>query len=477
MSCAFFYFYPKDRTPSRDIDAQLDVLLKHVQRFFADEMERHGFSRKTFRLESNENEKTVVHHVTGKHDNSFYSYGKAISEASLEINEQFHRPDGLVYFIWIDLVDPEGSSQIGGNAFGNSFGGEARIAARNFETAPRSLYFRTWTTMAHELGHVFGLPHDYRDDRYIMSYGDQVLQDQLSRCAAEWLDVHRFFNARRTFDGQSTKIQMLEASFASPPDSIRLRFTVTNPDGLHQARLVTNTIDGKKEQEGDKVLDCRSLIGASNDVAVEFVTPELASRSRYVGLDVIDVHGNFAMARFDVDIAAMRPVFEATSIPDSELAVAIRKNLDLADHDVITKPDMLDLTSLFARNHGITRLDGLEHATNLKYVDLSVNQISDITPLRGLTRLKSLLIIRNQISEIAPLAGLSKMSELWLSDNKISDVTPLERLKNTTYLLLGGNQIRDIAPLAELTKLRGLFLQDNQISDLSPLMELSLLGD
>ncbi len=472
-----FYFFPKDRTPRRDVVVQLDALLKHVQGFYADEMERHGFSRKTFSLETNENENTVVHHVEGKHNNSFYLTGNGISEASGEINEQFNRGVGLVYFIWIDLDDPEGPSQIGGNAFGTSFGGEARITATNFDSAPRVLYIRTWTIMAHELGHALGLPHDFRDDRYIMSYGDQVLQDRLSRCAAEWLDVHRFFNTRQSADEERAKIQMQQPSLASPPDSIRLRFTVTDPDGLHQARLVTDTIDGKKEQEGDKVLDCKSLNGASNEVAVEFITSELAARSKYVGLDVIDAHGNFAQARFNVDIAALRPVLEAIPIPDAELRVAIRKMLDLAANDAITKQEMLDLTSLFARNHRITSLAGLEHAANLKYVDLSINQIADITPLTELTRLKSLLIIRNRITDITPLAGLTKMSELWLSDNEIIDVTPLEGLKKTTYLLLGGNKIRDITPLAELNRLRGLFLQRNQISDITPLVELSLLED
>lgn len=42
------YFHPNDREPQADIETVLDTLMKDVQQFYADEMERHGFGRKTF---------------------------------------------------------------------------------------------------------------------------------------------------------------------------------------------------------------------------------------------------------------------------------------------------------------------------------------------------------------------------------------------------------------------------------------------
>ena len=46
------YFLPSDRQPQPDIDEKLDKLIKDVQTFYADQMEAHGFGRKTFLFET-----------------------------------------------------------------------------------------------------------------------------------------------------------------------------------------------------------------------------------------------------------------------------------------------------------------------------------------------------------------------------------------------------------------------------------------
>ena len=88
------------------------------------------------------------------------------------------------------------------------------------------------------------------------------------------------------------------------------------------------------------------------------------------------------------------------------------------------------LSTLEARiNHGS---HGLEHAVNLRVLDLS-NAWDSETP--------------NQISDITSLANLTQLTGLELDYNQISDITSLANLTQLTGLELGGNQISDIASL------------------------------
>ena len=57
----------------------------------------------------------------------------------------------------------------------------------------------------------------------------------------------------------------------------------------------------------------------------------------------------------------------------------------------------------------------------------------------------------------------SNANELDLSSNQIINLTPLANLSNLHWLDLSDNQITDLAPLAGLTKLKTLFHADNPI--------------
>ena len=476
------YFYPNDLDPLENIDATLDKWVEHVQQFYTDEMERHGFGRKTFRLETDAQGNPVRHYVKGKFTNEHYAKD-LINKASKEIGEQFDLGEHLIDLIFFRYDQPGkyAFAQVGGNASGHSFGGKANIILLNFDDkAPKSLYARAWTVTAHELGHAFGLKHDFRDDQYVMSGGSYELESRLSYCAAEWLSVSRYFNTTQNVFDQEPSVEMLEPTFVSSPNTIRFRFEITHSARLHQAQLLTNSLVSFSLFDPTTVIDCKSL--NTNSTTVEFVTTELAPISEYVRLRVIDVHGNFNFTdqRFPINMTALLSdsKSEPVSIPDKNLAALIRKTLGLQSTSPITKLDMLGLGDLHFyednRNHSglrpppgkeITDLTGLQHATNLERLYLNDHRIVDLTPLAGLTKLRSLILSRNQISDVSPVEGLTLLSELWLDQNQISDITPLARLTRLTSLLLGGNKIADITPLAGLMNLRILNIGWNQIND------------
>ena len=65
---------------------------------------------------------------------------------------------------------------------------------------------------------------------------------------------------------------------------------------------------------------------------------------------------------------------------------------------------------------------------DLKTLDLSAQNISDISAIRNNTQLEILRLSRNNISEISPLMELTNLKELALWQNKISDITLIHPL-------------------------------------------------
>ena len=287
-----------------------------------------------------------------------------------------------------------------------------------------------------------------------------------SFCAAEWLDVHRYFNPTQEVFNEDTSVQMLIPSLAEPPSDFLLRFEVTDPDGLHQVQLFSPL--------GDTLIACQRLSGKSN--AVEFVTDKLVGSNTIV-LRVIDVHGNFTNHSFPINITDLLPPLNTFSIPDPNLAAAVRKTLGLAPDNAITRLDILRLTSLTISNPQIIDFTGLEQAANLETLFVEGNKISDVSPLTELTNLDGLFLGWNKISDVSPLAELTNLRTLHLTGNKISDVSPLAELTNLERLQLEENEISDVSPLSELTNLRILHLTGNQISDVSSFTSLTQLGN
>lgn len=80
---------------------------------------------------------------------------------------------------------------------------------------------------------------------------------------------------------------------------------------------------------------------------------------------------------------------EVVTIKDEMLKESIKKELNLSS-DNITIGDMYKLTKLSASSQWISSLEGLEYAKNLESLDVSYNEIKDLSPLKNLEKLTNL---------------------------------------------------------------------------------------
>ena len=423
---------------------EIKNLMWEVQQFYADQMEIYGFGRKTFQFETDADGNAFVYHVNGRF----------ITENAVPRFDKFDSSKNIIRLLFVEDLHPNTVSYPVGRGHGDSHSGYAEVAGFSF------------ITVAHELGHAFGLPHDFRyrpssPAGYIMSYGSQRM---LSQCAAEWLDVHRYFNTERTAADVDVTIEVLPP-LRHPPNAIRLRFNVTAPAGLHQARIsgVDQLGTFQRDRRGG-LLACKLLNGNPIET-VDFVIPPLSPQMFSVNLTVVDKHGNIGGAPYTVDVPSLLPE-QSVSIPDSNLAAAIRKKIG----ETITTQTLFNLIELSAGE--ITDLTGIQYASNLRVLGLS-GSISDISHLSGLTQLRRLHLVNNNILDITPLTELKNLRGLYLDNNNISDISPLAELKEIDSLSLRNNNISDVSPLAEPTQIRWLWLSNNNISDVAPLVKLA----
>ena len=460
------YFVPRHRQPQRDIDVKLDALIKDVQKLFADEMERHGFGRKTFVFEKDRRGNAVVHRVNGHFHDTHY-HRDTDDKVGVEVSRQFNFSKN-VYLIVVDISTEhiDGACGKGGDNWNNigDWGGRAFIPASGqcLDT------YSGAALTAHELGHAFSAFHDFSSDAYIMSYG--INRNELAYCTAEWLNANRYFNARQTPPNNSKTTFRMLPPLPSPPHAIRFRFEISDPDGLQLAQLLTPATWIYESPGEPKLFDCKKLKGETQ--TVEFVTSELTTQSKFLTIRTVDGAGNYYWESYPLNPSVLLPPARVVSIPDANLATAVRDALGLRRDTNITQLDMLKLKALVADNQQITKLTGLEYAKNLKYLFLNQNQIKDIAILEQLPNLAVLSLAFNRISDFTPVAGLNKLLEVDLSENLGDDISPVTELTQLQTLYLNGYRIQNLTPFAKFTKLLRFAAAHNQIRDITPLAEL-----
>ena len=519
------YFLPNDRPYRASVVQRMKDEIRNIQKLYAAQMRARGYGEVTFRVETDIQGEPMVHRVDGSHPDRYY-LADTLDTVFAEIDLVFNR-EANIYLIVVD----NSINRIRGNSCRRGLG------SKKTKHGGYALVFGGFSRSlaAHELGHAFGLFHDFSDGAYIMSYGSG--RNQLSPCHAEYLSVHPYFNpAIPVEEEQSPDIEVtFSPQYPAGSKSIPIQLKVSDSEGLHQVLLLVTTIAPHGAAGSLEVKTCRGLGGAT-DAIVAFdydgTIPSNSSTNLFnpmvhpIAVAAVDMNGNVERRKFVLLSDTLQPLSKISGdnqqgLPNTPLLFPFVVQVRDLEYDpvptrvavtftVIAGGGTLSVARTETNSMGKARstltlgphlgtntvevsVAGIGHTVTFNAVaGLAVN-VPDpnfraaveiglskaagepITP----TEMRTFTCLEAPGASIRDLTGLERATNLTgldLLGNNISDISPVARLTNLRWLDLSSNNISDISPAVELTKLRWLLLQDNNISDISPLVANRGLG-
>ena len=310
------YFLPNDQDFRAEVVQRMKDEIRRLQTFYREQMQAHGHGARTFRVETDAQGEPEVHRVDGQRHNRYYQTRDIADKTLAEIGELFD-VNVNVYLIVIDNHGPRIGPLFGVAGYGLNFNKTAGYAL-----LPGEFEFEV---AAHELGHAFGLHHDFHDDAYVMSYGEE--REELSACSSNFLAVNPHFNPgvpvddviydheKQQLSNAENFLELLNADRRLYPTvelvslqeypkgaaSVSMQLNINDSNGVHHALLYVKTEAPHDAAGFPEVVLCRQLAGAKN-AAVQFdydgVIPSSGSGSlsdptiHPVWIEAVDIHGN-----------------------------------------------------------------------------------------------------------------------------------------------------------------------------------------
>jgi hypothetical protein len=102
---------------------------------------------------------------------------------------------------------------------------------------------------------------------------------------------------------------------------------------------------------------------------------------------------------------------------------------------------LADMEIIEMAEYEIENLDGVEYCTYARIIDLSGNNLTEITQLGQMMRLEEIFIQNNHISYLDGLHELPYLRVLDLSHNDVGDLSPLFELDTLEFINVIGNRI------------------------------------
>ena len=272
------------------VDAMKDAIRK-VQTLYAEQIRVHGFGEKTMRYETDSQGSPLVHVVNGA--GRYRDHWDAL----LQIVKEGFDVNANVYFIVVGTDEDLAARNVLARGLKTTkVGGWAvltQVIDPNFVSR-----------VAHELGHAFGLWHNFKDGGYVMSYGPG--QTRLSEFSAGHLAVHPHFNADSPIDvDRLPPVAHITSrrSYSDGQSSVPVQLDISSEYGIQQVSYFVSTQEphfaaGSPELKGGRILE--GVQNAVVDFAYDGLIPsdvagviDLSSlRTHRIYIETVDLRGN-----------------------------------------------------------------------------------------------------------------------------------------------------------------------------------------
>ncbi len=324
------YFVPVDGKTDSGYEGRIRELMVKTQSFYEQEMKEHEFVEasgkgKTFMLERDKEGEIVVHKIDGKFSMPFYQADSDLIDNELFFGlfpsadppyiPPFSAAKEHIYLIFVETDEDltrDGPKCGHGIALHHDTGpppffiknpaglfGIATVAFNDkcFKDNPVHVDEKYNTPIQHELGHAFGLRHDFRNDNYVMSHGSEIIDEkhygtELSELAAEWLNHHRAFNEVQGPLNSNT-------TFIRKTPKIPGRVSVEDTDGIGSVQVIKPV---KVNQRNDESLIGGQSEKTANNFGLIFDPTSVSTKingndininmNDKITLQTIDKHGN-----------------------------------------------------------------------------------------------------------------------------------------------------------------------------------------
>lgn len=280
------YFKPTDAPALAKERDNISKFVTEAQQKYTEELSRHGFGEKTFRLQSDEKGSIIIHTVRGTHNATHYvqdTWKKVLADLPDRFNPNtspWEKQDA------IRLVIIGGIKFVNGNKWGigfprhsNRYGGSCYIAGGS-NAFNANLIF-------HELGHCFGLYHKPEGKPF-----------ELAHYEARWLSKHYHFNTNvNTFTfPKIVKNKPILTHIGN--NFIRFEIDAESNFGLHQAKIF---------RDADIVVIAYDYLNGRKKDKITLQAPKRYWHEN-MKLTLMDNNGNYAIHTFQLNLKTLKNI-------------------------------------------------------------------------------------------------------------------------------------------------------------------------